>query len=394
MKKIQWNDFVFTAALAVLTYLWAVLFYRMTIDYNDRYPSDFDAYINMGRHAGEYAPRLITYVYGYLYELRGDTILPAVFTAFCCTGIVVVSFILLSSCLKRDGIQSERWVRQFAAIALLFTGSIYVPGIHESFYKNCWSDFCWHSPTHLAMACFSLIAVCFFLKLFDTYETRFSIPLWICFMASLTLSAITKPSFILTFAPALVILFLIEVFLAPRGRKASRFWRLILIGCAFIPSGLYILYIKSRIYTAESENQIAVGAANSLLDPSQLMQLILCMAFPIVVFLFNLKKFRLMQFKAPLVNAAVGIFEWAYFAEDGPRSAHGNFGWGRKFGLFLLFVCSYVMAIENIKDKTFLAHAPLLRKAYFVLIGILFAAHLLSQLCYFYLVLTGHGYYI
>ena len=394
MKKIQWNDFVFAAVLAALTYIWSVLFYRMTINLNDRYPSDFDAYISMGKHAGDYAPRLITYAYGWLYDLRGDTLGPAVFSALVCAGVVVVSFLVISSCLRRDGVESGRSIRQLAAVALIFTGSIYLPGIHEYFYKNCWTTFAWQSPTHQAMALFSLIAFLFFLKLFDTYETRFRIGYWIGFMIFITLSAATKPSFILTFAPTLVILFLIEVFTAPKGQKFSRFWRLILIGCAFLPSGLYVIYMKTRIYSSESENQIAMGATHSLLDPVVIIQFGLCMAFPVVVFLFNLKKFTLMQYKAPLVNAVIGILQWAYIAEEGSRAGHGNFSWGRKFGLYLLFLCSYVMAIENLKDKTFLERAPLLRKAYFVLIGILFLLHLLSQLLYFYLVCTGHGFYI
>ena len=395
LKRIQWNDFLFVISLTILTYLWAVLFYRMTINYDDQYPSDFDAYISMGNHAGDYAPRLITYVYGFLYGLRGDTVWPAVFSALVCTAVVVTGFLLISSYVKRDGITSGRSVRQLAAICLIFTGSIYIPGVHEFFYKNCWTTFAWQSPTHQAMALFSLIAVLFFLKLFDTYETRFNVGLWIGFMISLTLSGATKPSFILTFAPTLVILFLIEVFTAPRGRKFSRFWRLILIGCAFLPSGLYVLYMKSRIYSSETAtNSIAVGATHSLLDPVVIIQFGLCMAFPVVVFLFNLKKFRLMQFKAPLVNAIIGVLQWAYIAEEGSRAGHGNFSWGRKFGMYLLFLCSYAMAIENLNDKSFLQRAPFLRKCYFVLIGILFLAHLFSQLLYFYLVMTGHGFYI
>lgn len=391
--SLKWNDYLYALIFVLFFGIFTEIFYRMTIGYNHHYQSDFDAYANMASDAGNYAPRLVTIVYGFLYDINQITFEMAIFSGLVCACIILANYLVISSFLKRDNVTSSRLLRQFASIALLFAGSIYVPVLHPRFYKECWSSFAWHSPTQQAMTLFALLTLFFFMRIYDRYETKIPVWAWLGFLVSLALSALSKPSFMLAFAPALIVAFLLELFTARgKGTFLTRFRQLIIFGLACIPAGLYVIYLKTRLFTSESDNQIVTDAAHNLQE-GLVLNIVFGLAFPLVVLLVNWRRLHEMQFRIIIWTALIGFLEWALLMESGDRAAHGNFGWARMFGCYALFLCSYVLAIENLEDRNFLKGRKALRILYFGIIGILFALHLLSQLMFFSLVLRGHWYW-
>ena len=123
-----------------------------------------------------------------------------------------------------------------------------------------------------------------------------------------------------------------------------------------------------------------------------IVSIVCSLAFPAVVFAFNYRKFRDIAYKIILGTFFVGTAEYLIFVETGTRIDHGNFGWSRQVGEFILFGYAVAQLIINYKDSEYLSDKPTLRKAYFVIAGLLLAAHIISQLVYIQYLIRGHLY--
>lgn len=388
-------DILYAAGLALFGALLTIIFYRQSIRYNGKYPSDTQYYVNDSKdHPGA---RLISYIFHYLYKASGDSRLIAVYMALVVVATVLVNYLIIKYMLKRWGKDTRRVTIQAASIAMLFTGSIYIPGILPYFYKKAWTTYAWHSPTQHTMMLFALLALLMFIKIYDGYLDKINIWQWLGLMVFSFLSTWSKPSYILAMTPAVILMFLIELFTRKEYSVGVRIRQLFIYGVAFIPAGLMAIYL-STAYFGEGEEaeggSIAFGLSHFLESNSHLVFLkIACgLLFPILVYAFNIRRFKDMQLKFALMLMIFSSIEWMLLYEEGGRAAHGNFSWGKKFGCYWFFLCSIPLAIDNYKDKNFLGGNKALRAVYFLLISVAFAAHLICQLYYFYAIARGHGY--
>ncbi|MBE6040896.1 MAG: hypothetical protein E7220_00060 [Clostridiales bacterium] len=383
--------FVLVALYAVT----AFLFYRQTIRYNGGYKADTSLYVDMS--AEKHGVRLITWIYHWLYSLRGDTLYIALYMAAVVVLTVVVNYMVIRWYVSRDGFDGgTKDIARLASVMMLFTGSMYLPVVHERFYKASWCTYAWHSPTQQLMILFAMISLLLFLKIYDNYMKSINPLYWLGLLFASLISVWAKPSFMLVFIPTVIVVFLIELAVnAKDGRTGRRFLRLVLFGLSMVPSGVLILLLNMSIYGEGSKNKVAMqlGGANGF--GYNVYAAAFCgLLFPAVVFLFNLRKFKKMPFQIALGMLFFGIAEWAIFHEVGSRGEHGNFGWGRQFGCYYVFVCAIVMTIENYRDKKFLGGKKWARAIYFVVVWALLAVHVLSQMYHFYLMFRGHSYYI
>ena len=312
--------------------------------------------------------------------------------------IFIANYFYLKTYSKAD--TKERLTRimvQFFSIAAVFAGPIYVPRIHTAFYKNTFPTFAWHSPTQQMMTLFVVLGtMCFFMML-DNYEKKISPGWWLGAAVFYLLSAYTKPSFILDFVPAVVIAFIIELCIKSELSFGEKFKRLFIMGCSLVPSGLYMIFLNYYISQREESDgngDILVTSAKIAEYDHLWVAICCCMAFPLVVMLFNWKRiFKDRKYRLIILAAIMGLLQWGLLGESGRRASHNNFGWGRIIGGYMLMLTSMAILVDNVRDKEFLGGKKWLRGLYFLMAAGSLALHLICNVYYFVTICAGGGYW-
>ena len=196
---------------------------------------------------------------------------------------------------------------------------------------------------------------------------------------------------------AVVLMFIVDLIRGNKKTIGKRFVKLFIIGCSLIPSGLYILWLHNASFTEGTqygeEHAVIIDFAHVLEYDNLIGAIIFGCAIPIVVYLFNIEKFKDKKYKFALYVFAMGMVQWMLFTETGKRGNYGNFTWGRTYGIYFLTLTAAVVFIETLYDKKgkYVKNRKK-RIVFLILSGIVIAWAILSQLNYFRLVLTGHGY--
>ena len=392
-KGLRITDILYAAAVAGLSSICYKLFYRMATNYHGKYPSDFPWYINLP--VSEYKERyrrlgwLFDIIWRHSHEITGMV----VYLAAVIGCIVLMNFVFLRFYTGQSG--TNRAALQLASLLVPFIGPVYMPGIHEFYYRWSFQIFAWHSPTEQSMILCSLIAFLCFVKMYEESDNGVSLKNWIFAMLSGLLSAFAKPAFIIDLIVAMICLFLIDLFTVKGKSFIKRFRELFIMGCSLIPSGIYMLVIMKYSFNGEGdlhEGEVKVDLTH-VLEYKNLLAAIVCgLAFAIVVWAVNIKLLREKRYRTVFAVFLAGILQWALFVEDGDRATHGNFTWGRQIGCYLLVITAVAIAFNNLKDENFMAGNKKARTAYFAILAVLLLLHIGSQLHYFYLICTGHGY--
>ena len=395
---LRWTDVCYAVLITGISALCLELFHRMIVVYKDVYHSDIRYYVRSAADDSSlHWKRLIEFVFSKLYDINQDTMELNIYLALVIAAIIVVNFLMIRYYLKEDGIFPARQVIQFFSIAALFMAPIYVPGFHAYFYRFSFDVFAWHSPTQQSMVLFSMIATLCFFKLFLSYEDGLHAGWWLAAPVTVFLSAYAKPSFYMDLAATVCILFLIELIAGGREGFLRRLWRLFLMGCTLIPAGLYLILLNRIEYAegGDSEDKVVIGFTNMFAQPHIKAGFLCGLALAIVVCAVNIRRLSDRQYRFAALILLTGILQWLFISEEGPSAAYGNFSWGRDYGDYFILLVSVALALGNwySRDRLF-GGRKTPQVIYFIIVGGLFLLHLLSGLCYFYLVLTGHGYYI
>ena len=392
-KKLRITDIIYAAAIAVFCLICYKLFYRMSVNYHGKYSSDFTWYINLPTSQFKERYRLLGWLFDIIYRHTHSITGMVVYLA------LVIGLIILASCfylrVYTDRTKPDRLVLQIASLPVLFMGPIYVPVFHEYFYRWSFQTFAWHSPTEQSMILFSIPAFLCFVKMYETSDTGVKLKWWILTMVTGLMSAFAKPAFIIDLIIAMVAMFLIDLFMKSEETFGKKFLKLFIMGCALIPAGLYMLVIMTYSFNGQGdlhEGKVLINPAH-ILEYNNLFAAVVCgLAFPIVVWAVNYRLLKEKRYRSVFAVFLACVLQWALFVEEGERATHGNFTWGRQAGCFFLFLTAVAIAINNWHDKEFMAESPGKRKLYFVALAVLLTAHIASQLVYFYLICTGHGY--
>ena len=397
--RLYWTDAAWALGLCLYFGVCLELFYRMIVNYNDRYGSDMRYYAVTNVASGNSHDRFLGFLFQWLYDINKNTLEINIYLALVIALIVVANFAVMRFYIQHDGVYDKvpRYAVQAASLIAPFVGPIFVPHIHEHYYLNTFGAFCWHSPTQQSMILFSLIATLCFLKMFLKYEEGISPLWWILTMLMTSLSAFTKPSFYIGFALSIVILFLIELFAGGADNIGKRFGRLFVMGCTMLPAGVYMILLQTMEFgesTIEDEEHHLVFGIKVLLQQKNVpVKFLFGMAFSIIVLAVNYKKIKESKYLLGVLIFLTGAMQWAFVTETGKRANYGNFDWGKEYGSYFLAVICLALLIENICDKeSVFAGDKKKRTVYFIIIGIVLALSVLSQMRYFNLILTGHGY--
>lgn len=214
------------------------------------------------------------------------------------------------------------------SIALVFTGPLLTPGIYSALYFGQISINVWHNATFILAMPFALV-VC------DCFLNRRRTGLGtLCLLASLCI----KPSFAVAFLPTIVLM------ARPLGVPLKTILAYALPACLLLAGQ----YVYQNTTAGSFDNAFSLDTVIRPLavwgsrTDNVVRSLLVSIAFPLVIVLVRgeqlvMKKKILFSW----ILFIVALAPYVLLAENNARFAHGNFGWGAKAALFILFLHSY-----------------------------------------------------
>ena len=372
MKKLKVSKITKIAyflLLAAYTVLMFVLFRNQAfhIEYQ-YYGSDVDAYIleMLGIDSGFDFPYPVYFMLGKFIALFCNVHMGAALSATILNSVspAVLSYFMLKE-LTPLVPEKNKNRTAFEGFILLVTYSIffvsmlyppegiYLPGMT---LKNLgvFSANPYYNQTYLAARGFAIVAFFLFAHILTYYEDHADKKEYIAFSAFLLLATLTKPSFTFVLVTAAAVHMIVRLIIS-RGKKFREF--LYLLATA-VPTFITLIIQFGGVFGSSSHAGadggigFAIGKAWSVYTGNIVLAVMLANAFPGVVMLLNLKRFR--DNKTFLLAWEVmmaGFLEFLCFYEKGDRFVHCNFAWGYIYGIFFVFVAGLMLLIENTVKK-------------------------------------------
>ncbi len=384
------SDFIYIGFLLFLFLVLTEFFFRQTVRFADAYNSDLYVYAQGSDSLSNI--RLIVIIFNALRSINGQTYEIAIFMALVVIATILACYKLISLLLERSGVVLERWKIQGLSLIGFFCGPIWLPVFYEHFYTQTWPRYAWHSPTQQLMTLFAVLTIIMLIKVYDGYMDKIKPQQWAGLTVLAFCSAWSKPNFIFALIPLVLVIMAKGLVVHREYSFGKRLCRVIMLGSTMIPAGLYTI-TQSMVESSGSGGSIALNPGYFLKQSENpVLMIFLSIAFALVVYLFNLKSVKICDNQIICGLFLASAAESLLFVESGWMINHGNLNWGRDCGTFILFLGAISLAVKNYKDKSFLADRPSLRRAYFIVLLILIAAHVISELMYLQLVIRGHLY--
>ena len=375
------------------------LAYRQIVLYNGKYLSDLSLHIAIARR-DQYYYRMIGFLVNTMDHITTNPWALALSMGVLVLLTVIGNYFLIRFFTKR--FTESRIPAQIMAVLVLYTGPIYIPKFMPYFYAKTQSKYAWQNPTQIMVTVFSVFALLAFYKVYEHYMEKISTKGWAMLALAFLVSAYAKPSFIMAFFPAAAMILLADLFRKDTGLKPmSRFRQIFILGMTMLPACIYFLLLNNTVF-GESRQEVtssAGGEASKVVidlgrayfnqDFSITLSILAGLAFPLFVLLFNLRELKKPEYAVSWLTVLWGYAEHFTFSETGPRATHGNFAWGKKVAIYLVFAVSMAKFIENLYDPDFLKGSRTRKIAYGTALALLLFLHFASQVVY--LVHLGHG---
>ena len=368
------------------------LAYRQIILYNGKYLSDLSLHIRIARR-DQYNYRMIGFVVNAMDRITTNPWGIALVMGILVLLTLVGNYLLIRFLTKR--FMESRIPAEIMAVLALYTGPIYIPKYLPFFYAKTQSKYAWQNPTQIMVTVFSLFALLAFYKVYEHYLERVSLRGWVLLALSFLLSAWAKPSFIMAFFPAAAMVLLADLFRKDAGLKPmDRFRQVFILGMTMLPACIYFLLLNNTLFGSSagqaaaasgkeaSKVVIDLGRAYFHQDFSVSLSILAGLCFPLFVLLFNLGELRKREYALGWLTLLWGYAEHFTFSETGPRATHGNFAWGKKVAIYLVFVLSMAKFVENLYDPDFLRGKKSFKILYGTVGSLFLLLHMTSQVVY------------
>lgn len=349
-----------------------------------QYPSDTPSHIATAlKGTGGYSG--VHHLINIIYSLTNDYRAIALFES-----VIVVATWLASSkmilCLYEDFSYFESTI---IALPSLFWAGIYIPILHESFYKHQIITQPHHNITYIAMRFCMILFMIIFVKIFNNYFISLNGKTWITLAFLCALSTYMKPSFFYGFALTLCIFLVIDIV---KIRFCDKYLtQIILMGSIVFPSICIMLLQSSVLYDSNSVSGIAVIWGQKFIQHGVINTIfkIACgLVFPIIVAIYNRNNLNKVE-KFIFSMYGIQLILCIMLTETGPRANHGNFHWGLYGAAFLLTLISISRFVSNLKSQ----ERKKVSMIYLITGSVLLCSHLLSGLVYFMFILSGAKYH-
>ena len=355
--------------LAAYTVLLFVLFRNQAfhLEY-EYYGSDVDAYIleMLGIDSGFDFPYPVYFMLGKFLALFSNVHMGAALSATILNSVspAVLSYFMLRE-LAPLVPEKDKNRTAYEGFILLVTYSIffvsmlyppkniYLPGMTLR-NLGVFSANPYYNQTYLAARGFAIVAFFLFAHILTYYEDHVDKKEYIAFSVFLLLSTLTKPSFTLVLVSAAAVHMIVRLIMS-KGKKLREF--LCLLATA-VPTFITLLIQFGGVFGSSSHAGegggigFGIGKAWSVYTGNIVLAVMLANAFPGVVMLLNLKRFKDNKiFLLAWEVMMAGFLEFLCLYEKGERLIHCNFAWGYIYGIFFVFVAGLMILIENTVKK-------------------------------------------
>ncbi|MBO6007834.1 MAG: hypothetical protein J6Y12_10060 [Lachnospiraceae bacterium] len=355
--------------LAAYTVLLFVLFRNQAfhLEY-EYYGSDVDAYIleMLGIDSGFDFPYPVYFMLGKFLALFSNVHMGAALSATILNSVspAVLSYFMLKE-LAPLVPEKDKNRTAYEGFILLVTYSIffvsmlyppkniYLPGMTLR-NLGVFSANPYYNQTYLAARGFAIVAFFLFAHILTYYEDHVDKKEYIAFSVFLLLATLTKPSFTLVLVSAAAVHMIVKLIMS-KGKKLREF--LCLLATA-VPTFITLLIQFGGVFGSSSHAGegggigFGIGKAWSVYTGNIVLAVMLANAFPGVVMLLNLKRFKDNKiFLLAWEVMMAGFLEFLCLYEKGERLIHCNFAWGYIYGIFFVFVAGLMILIENTVKK-------------------------------------------
>ena len=372
MKKLRISNITKAAyflLLAAYTVLLFVLFrnqaYHLEYQY---YGSDVDAYIleMLGIDSGFDFPYPVYFMLGKFLALFSTVHMGAALSATILNSVspAVLSYFMLKE-LAPLVPEKNKNRAAYEGFILLVTYSIffvsmlyppkniYLPGMTLR-NLGVFSANPYYNQTYLAARGFAIVAFFLFAHILTYYEDHVDKKEYIAFSVFLLLATLTKPSFTFVLVSAAAVHMIVKLIMS-KGKKFREF--LYLLATA-VPTFITLIIQFGGVFGSSSHAGegggigFGIGKAWSVYTGNIVLAVMLANAFPGVVMLLNMKRFKDNKiFLLAWEVMMAGFLEFLCLYEKGDRFVHCNFAWGYIYGIFFVFVAGLMLLIENTVKK-------------------------------------------
>ena len=365
-KKTKAAYFLLLAAYTVLLF---VLFRNQALHLEyQHYGSDVDAYIleMMGIDSGFDFPYPVYFMLGKFLALFSNVHMGAALSATILNSLspAVLSYFMLKE-LAPLVPEKDKNRTAYEGFILLVTYSvffvsmlyppknIYLPGMTLR-NLGVFSANPYYNQTYLAARGFAIVAFFLFAHILTYYEDHIDKKEYIAFSVFLLLATLTKPSFTFVLVSAAAVHMIVKLIMS-KGKKFREF--LCLLATA-VPTFITLIIQFGGVFGSSSHAGegggigFGIGKAWSVYTGNIVLAVMLANAFPGVVMLLNLKRFKDNKiFLLAWEVMMAGFLEFLCLYEKGDRFVHCNFAWGYIYGIFFVFVAGLMLLIENTVKK-------------------------------------------
>ena len=314
---------------------------KWTTGSGSAFESDLPFHIKMVVEDGWFYS-LTAVIYKMLYLLPFHDLAIAVFLGFASIAAVPITGKLLRH-LGVSGIAVP-----YLALVLNLVMPVYVKGLSDGRYMGMQSASIWHNSTYIVMKPLAILCFLMYLELEEKIAWGLSTKSAVAFSIVLTVTTAVKPSFLVVFAPAMLVYLVLDLI------KKVPFWRLFAFGCCVIPSLVIILLQNAVLFGQASDSSVilAPGAVVSQHSPHPLLAAGLSILFPLWILILNLRDLKKDRtYQVIWLMAMVGYGELFLFSESGHRSMDGNFMWGYYLVILLLFAVNVAKLMNYGKEE-------------------------------------------
>ena len=354
----QTSLFIYIIGCSVAYALFFYLFYNyiFNIAYDIRTHTDFAIEASEGNFSSTYP--LMYQCIGFMHRYFDWKIAICTVIAFANT----VSILFISTISYQ--ITNKLKLSLFLGPVLILIGSIFNI-FTKRFIIGTWTPNLLHNPTYIFLKPFALLVIVLLISILKqddiySYKNKKELILWGAMSVVLAASALAKPSFAQIFLPAALIFYIAYNLI--NKPKLKQFLTFSLKGIiAFLPTAgvliwQYFTMIVNHQGYAEDSGLIFGGGYEvwkSATGGESVAFSILCMAaFPILVTLFNFKKYmRDNTIVFSWLIFASGTAQFLFFSETGINKYSFNFCWGYSMGALILFVCTTAKFFKIMNDK-------------------------------------------
>ncbi len=239
-----------------------------------------------------------------------------------------------------------------ATLVLMFVGPIFFFTYPGRQYLGYFSANPFHNPTFILL---KPLALLWFYIAAENLFKKSGLKLILITALIVFLASSAKPSFSLTFLPAIALVWL--CFYTKKFKQLN--WPLLIWGMGVV--AVLVLSTQYLVsYTAagldESVEKFVFAPFKTLMSYSSFgyeipLKIVMSAVFPLYVTIYYWKEIKSkLTFQLGWMNFLVGLIMTLLFAEE-TRYAHGNFLWGSMTGIFILFVITVIHYFNDLAPK-------------------------------------------